>query len=40
MSDAPPMHTSDVDEGEESTGEEKLGRGARSKAKVCRAFPQ
>ncbi|KAJ4468818.1 armadillo-type protein [Lentinula aciculospora] len=34
MSDGPPAHTSDVDDGEESTGEEQLGRGARSKAKA------
>ncbi|KAE9387817.1 cohesin-associated protein Pds5 [Gymnopus androsaceus JB14] len=30
----PPVHTSDVDDAEESGGEEKLGRGARSKAKA------
>lgn len=34
MSDGPPVHPPDVDEAEESSGEEQLGRGARSKAKV------
>ncbi|KAJ4463966.1 armadillo-type protein [Lentinula edodes] len=34
MSDGPPVHPPDVDEAEESSGEEQLGRGARSKAKA------
>ncbi|KAJ3762232.1 cohesin-associated protein Pds5 [Lentinula raphanica] len=34
MSDGPPAHTSENDDGEESAGEEQLGRGARGKAKA------